>query len=106
MLKKFLTIVLPIALPFLVYWGYVVLARWRARKTGGAERDIPWPWAVLTLVGVLLMVSTLVGYRILGEQAQPGQQITPERYIDGEVQDSEVIEGEGGSRREGTPAGE
>ena len=105
MLKKFLTIVLPIALPFLVYWGYVVLARWRARRTGEVEQDLPWPWAVLTLVGVLLMVSTLVGYRILGEQANPGQQITPERYIDGEIQDGEVIEGEGDTRG-GTPARE
>ncbi len=105
MLKKFLTIVLPIALPFLVYWGYVALVRWRARKTGTVEQDVPWPWAVLTLVGVLLMVSTLVGYRILGEQANPGQQITPERYIDGEIQDSEVIEREGSSRG-GTAAGE
>lgn len=105
MLKKFLTIVLPIALPFLVYWGYVALARYRARKTGGVERDIPWPWAVLTLVGVLLMVSTLVGYRVLGEQAQPGQQITPERYIDGQIQDSEVID-QPGTSRGGTPAGE
>ncbi|MBK1668770.1 hypothetical protein CKO28_12090 [Rhodovibrio sodomensis] len=105
MLKKFLTIVLPIALPFLVYWGYVLVARWRARRTGGAERDIPWPWAVLTLVGVVLMVSILVGYRILGEQANPDQQIIPERYIDGEVRDSEVVDDQGSSRG-GTPAGE
>ncbi|MBK1696253.1 hypothetical protein [Rhodovibrio salinarum] len=92
MLKKFLTVVLPIALPFLVYWGYVMLARWRARKTGGVERDIPWPWAVLTLVAVVLMVSTLVGYRVLDEQATPGQQITPERLIDGQIQDSDVVD--------------
>mgnify|MGYP006426466967 CR=1 FL=1 len=105
MLKKFLTIVLPIALPFLVYWGYVVLAQWRARKSGGVERDLPWPWAVLTLVGVMLMVSTLIGVRVLGEQARPGQQITPERYIDGEIQDGEVLDDSSDSRG-GTPAGE
>jgi hypothetical protein len=105
MLKKFLTIVLPIALPFLIYWGYVLLARWRARKTGGVEQDVPWPWAALTLVGVLLMVGTLVGVRVFGEQANPGQQISPERLIDGEIRDSEVTDGPG-SKREGTPAGE
>lgn len=90
MLKKFLTIVLPIALPFLVYFGYVLLARWRARKTG-VETDIPRPWAILTLVGVLLMVATLVGVRFLGEQGGPGSRVIPDRYIDGEIQDSEIV---------------
>jgi hypothetical protein len=91
MLKKLLTVVLPIALPFLVYWGYVVLARWRARRTGGAA-EVPWPWAALTLAGVVLMVGTLVGYRLFSEQADPGQQIVPERLIDGRIQDSEVVD--------------
>ena len=91
MLKKLLTIVLPIALPFIVYLGYALLARWRARRTGG-DPEIPWPWTVLTLTGVLLMVATLVGVRVLGDQGAAGTRVQPERYIDGQIQDSEIVE--------------
>lgn len=91
MLKKLLTIVLPLALPFIVYFGYVLLARWHARKTGG-EADVPRPWIWLTLAGVALMVTVLVGVRLFGEQGPAGSRIQPERYIDGEIRDSEIIE--------------
>jgi hypothetical protein len=93
MLKKLLTIVLPLALPFLLYWGYVVLAKWRARKTGG-DPDIPWPWAVLALSGMLLMVATLMSYRfVFSEPGAAGTRVVPERYIDGEIRDSEIEPG-------------
>lgn len=91
MLKKLLTVVLPIALPFIVYLGYVMLAKWRARTHGG-DPEIPWPWAALTLAGVVLMVATLMGVRFLGEQGGPGTRVQPERYIDGQIRDSEIVE--------------
>lgn len=93
MLKKLLTVVLPLALPFIVYFGYLALARRRARQAGGTPS--PWadaPWPAIALAGLLLMAGVLVGVRIFGEQAQPGAKIVPDRYIDGEIEPSRVVE--------------
>ena len=52
MLRKFLTVVLPIALPFIVYFIYVALARRRGVKLD----ETPWAW--LTAGGVVLLAAT------------------------------------------------
>jgi uncharacterized membrane protein len=92
MLKKLLTVVLPIALPFLVYFFYVTLARMRGTQQGGKPdyTDAPWHW--LALGGLVLMLAALGSWRILSDPAPPGAKIIPDRYIDGEVRPSEVIE--------------
>jgi len=80
MLKKLLTVVLPIALPFLVYFFYVAVARARG-ATGEAQP--PWPWLALTGVG--LMAASLLGYWYFAEQPAPGVRYIPDQYIDGEL---------------------
>lgn len=91
MLKKILTVVLPMVLPFIVYFLYVTLARWRAAATGKTPgtSDAPWPWLAAT--GVVLVAAALIGWRLVSDPAEPGQQIIPDRYIDGELVPSEVI---------------
>jgi hypothetical protein len=91
MLKKILTVVLPLLLPFLIYAAYVVLARRKALLAG--EGRLPrWqeaPWALIVASGVGLMVAVLIGMRLLSG-AEPGATITPPRLIDGEVVPSQV----------------
>mgnify|MGYP006428042471 CR=1 FL=1 len=82
MLKKLLTVVLPIALPFLVYAVYVVLARARGTQDAGTGQP-PWSW--LVLAGVGLMAATLLGYWYFADQPPPGVRYIPDRYIDGEL---------------------
>lgn len=93
MLKKLLTIVLPIALPFLVYMFYVSLAR-RGRGASGRIPSLagsPWPW--LGLVGVTLMAAALISYRfVFSDPADAGSTVIPNRYIDGEIQPYQVLE--------------
>lgn len=93
MLRKLLTVVLPLALPFIIYFGYVILARRAGVNSGRA--DSPWrnaPWAVIAFTGVALMAAVLIAVRIFGEQAPPGAEIVPDRYIDGEIQRHRVVE--------------
>lgn len=67
MLQRFLTVVLPILLPFLIYGIYLYMARRSARTAGAAElprwQQAPWPW-IVTASAVLLAIS-LITYREL-----------------------------------------
>ncbi len=70
MLKKLLTVVLPIALPFIVWAIYVWAARWKEAKREAGEALPSWanaPWGWLILSGVLLTVVTLVAARFLAD---------------------------------------
>lgn len=95
MLKKFLTIVLPIAIPFLLYFAYVALAK---RGQGASGRipslsDSPWPW--LGMSGVALMAAVLISYRfVFSDPGDAGARVLPDRYIDGELKEYRILEGE------------
>ena len=70
MLRKLLLVVLPMALPFLVWAFYLLAARWKAARDE-AGRPLPgWtraPWAWLFLVGVLLTAAALIAARFLAD---------------------------------------
>ena len=91
MLRKFLTVILPIALPFLVYFGYRALARRRARSGGPPPRwqEAPWHW--ILLAGVSLMLAALIFWRVTGG-VPPGTKLEAPRLIDGEVAPGRVVE--------------
>lgn len=70
MLKKLLTVVLPMALPFIAWALYVWAARWKAATRDAGERLPLWaeaPWAWLILAGALLVAAALIAARFLGE---------------------------------------
>jgi hypothetical protein len=105
MLKKFLTIVLPIALPFIAYVLYAVAMRRRSFAAAMDLRHSPWPW--LGLAGFALMAATLIGWRfVFTDPGGPGATVIPNRYIDGEIQPYRILEpddsGESDAEREGS----
>lgn len=91
MLKKLLTVVLPLLLPFLLYAVYMLLARRKATLAG--EGRLPrWqeaPWTLIVVAGIGLMGAILVMARLMSG-AEPGAEITPPRFVDGEVVPSQV----------------
>ena len=93
MLRILLTIVLPVALPLLLYIGYVSMMRRRAQAAG--EDYLPgWaegPWAWFALAGVGLVLAALVVVR-LSSGVPPGTKLEAPRLIDGEVVPSRVVE--------------
>lgn len=71
-MKKFLTVVLPLIAPFLIWWLYLLLARYRARKAN--EPDPPgWaraPWLAILLSAVFLLAASLLWFHAhRGEEA-------------------------------------
>jgi hypothetical protein len=90
MLKKLLTVVLPLMLPTLIYMAYMMIDRRKAAASGGAV--VPWwvgaPWTWLITGGVLLAAIVLVTVALTGGFETSGT-YHPARLIDGKV-----IEGE------------
>ncbi|MEE9210649.1 MAG: hypothetical protein V3U23_09370 [Kiloniellales bacterium] len=93
MLRILLTVVLPIALPLLLYAGYVSMMRKRAQAAGEAHlpRWTEGPWAWFALGGLALVLAVLVLVR-LSSGVAPGTKLEAPRMIDGEVVPSRVIE--------------
>jgi uncharacterized BrkB/YihY/UPF0761 family membrane protein len=81
MIRKFLTIVLPLLLPFLIYGLYLVLAQRKARLAGAGKlprwQDAPWTW--ILIAGAVLLAVTLIAFR-LTEGVAPGTKVEPPRF--------------------------
>ena len=94
MIRFLLTVALPVAVPFLLYGLYLLIARRRARLAG--EGPLPgWqdaPWHVLLLVAVVLAFATLITIRTIGS-APPGAQLEPPSYVDGKIRPGQVRDG-------------
>jgi len=90
MLRKLVTVVLPIVLPFLVYWIMLKIAQRRqaAGEVPGWERT---PWFVLSLCAVVLLTASLVLFR-LDSGVAPGVKLVPPSVVDGQVVPSHVAE--------------
>jgi hypothetical protein len=92
-MRILLTIVLPVALPLLLYIGYVTILRSRAQAAG--EKASPdWqegPWLWLLLGGAGLALAILLTLRLTGG-VPPGTKLEAPRLIDGRVQPSHVVE--------------
>lgn len=69
MIRKLITLVLPIALPIFICWLYLTWARYKARVLGQPEPN--WnegPWAYFVLAGVLLAGASLIFWRFYSGQ--------------------------------------
>jgi hypothetical protein len=92
MIRKLLTVVLPLVLPLLLYFGYAYLAQRRAGANGTAAP--PWhkgPWPILLLAGAGLMFAALALWRA-SEGIDPGTEIVPPSYVDGEIRPGHAVE--------------
>ena len=82
MLRQILLHALPLLLPFIVYIGYVVLAR-RAPK-GKVWADAPWFW--LAVAGLVLVIASFIALALF-----PGNE--PGAYVPPQVEDGVVVPG-------------
>jgi Family of unknown function (DUF6111) len=85
-MRRLLTILIPLLLPTLLYFGYIWFGRQRAAPSPSAApsaRDVPWLW--LGIAGLLLLAVTLVASALYGG-AEPGSHYEPPQLIDGQVQ--------------------
>ena len=65
MLRRLLTVVLPLLAPFLAWWLYLLFTKWRARHAAGAQPP-GWtqaPWLALLLSALLLLAVSLFWFR-------------------------------------------
>lgn len=105
MIRKFLTIVIPLLAPLAAYlvWAWFTAQRREARDSG---RRIPawqeWPWAWLVTAGAALLIVTLFALGFV-QDGGPGSHYSPARYEDGRLvpgtfSDEGEAEGAGGGR--------
>jgi hypothetical protein len=93
MLRKLLTIALPLAVPFIAYWIYLMAARRRARlaATGDLPRWQQAPWTLIVVSAVILMSASLVLFGMTG-RVEPGTKLAPPRLENGEVIPARPVE--------------
>ncbi|MEQ8601690.1 MAG: DUF6111 family protein [Marivibrio sp.] len=86
-MRTFLTVVLPLIAPTIVFFIWAWFAKKRAEKEERHE-PIPawqnWPWARLVLTGAVLTALTLSAVAMMREAA-PGQRYVPPRIENGEL---------------------
>ena len=89
MIRKLITIILPLLLPTLIYFFWVWMARRQKIKNGGEEiddkilSDAPWIWLGIGGCG-LLAVTLLITPLVLGKPSKPGEYVAPQ-YKEGKI---------------------
>lgn len=88
MIRILLTVVLPLLLPTLVYFLWLMAAQRAPLGAAAHWRAVPWPW--LVGIGLLLVAAMLyfIGTRIGGS---PMGIYVPPQYIDGKVVPGHVV---------------
>jgi hypothetical protein len=91
MIRVLLTVLLPLAAPFLIYLGWIWLAR---RKASSGVlivdwRETPWPW--MLLIGICWAVAGLF-YLHLSQGYPAGTKLEPPALVDGVVVPSHPVE--------------
>ena len=87
MLRVLLTVLLPMAAPFLIYLGWVWLLR---RNAGPTElRDAPWVW--ILSAGILCALAGFIYLYVTGAH-DPSTKLVPPALIDGVVVPAHPVE--------------
>lgn len=91
MLRVLVTVLLPLAAPFLIYIAWIWLVR---RKTASGVltvdwRETPWPW--MLLIGFCSAVAGLI-YLYVSHSHPAGTKLEPPAFVDGVVVPSHPVE--------------
>jgi uncharacterized membrane protein HdeD (DUF308 family) len=91
MLRVLLTVLLPLAAPFLIYLGWIWLVRGKAASGVLTVdwRETPWPW--MLLIGVSCAVAGLL-YLYVSQGHPAGTKLEPPALVDGVVVPSHPVE--------------
>jgi len=86
-MKRFLlNYLLPLALPFLAYGGWLIFLRYKARKAGeeGVKGWSAAPLTWLAITGVGLALVGLIALGFVGNE-KPGGKYIPPKFVDGKI---------------------
>lgn len=86
MIRILLEIIVPLALPTVLYLGWLSYARAQARKQGQAEPELgaaPWVW--LIGCGVVFTIAVTAGFSLMGGMAIDGVYVPPQTGPGGQV---------------------
>ena len=87
MVLKILRLALLFLAPFILYGGWLYIARRRAKSHGPNWQDAPLMW--LTISGLVLMIGGLVTMAVISGEDPDGAYV-PARVIDGEIVPGEI----------------
>lgn len=91
MIKKLITIGLPLLAPVIVYLAYM-WATYKKRMAEEQGQPIPpwqeWPWTILVASGVFLMATTLIGLNYTDRTGRDAAYTPPT------IQNGEVVPGD------------
>ncbi len=86
MSRIILQYVLPLLVPFVIYFAWLALSRSKARPADADAapewREAPWAW--LLIAGLGLLIASLVGLALQGGDPLGKTYVAPQ-FIDGEI---------------------
>ena len=91
MLRVLVTVLLPLAAPFLIYIGWVWLVR---HKVAGGELEVDWrhsPWPWMLALGLCWSLAGLA-YLYVSTGYPPDTKLAPPSLVDGVVVPSHPVE--------------
>ncbi|MFQ5533932.1 MAG: DUF6111 family protein [Sphingomonadales bacterium] len=86
-MSRILFNMLLLALPFVVYGGWVAFLRKKEAETGGTWDDAPTTW--LLIIGLSLMIISLFAMRLVEDNVATGEYIPP-HLEDGKIVPAEI----------------
>ena len=92
-MRAFITYILPLIAPFVLYFFWVVLSnRKKAATEAGAAKPrlADWPWLSLAFAGLALTVVVLIAIAYFGGD-EPGGQYQAPRLENGKIVPGRVI---------------
>ncbi|KAA5604640.1 hypothetical protein F1188_14585 [Roseospira marina] len=96
-MRVFLTIILPLMAPSLLYMGWILLRSQAGQSAGQGDggglarvlaRDVPW--ATLVIAGAVLTGVVTTALYVTQETGAPGEVYVPPRFEDGRIIPGEV----------------
>jgi uncharacterized iron-regulated membrane protein len=92
-MRQLIMVLLPIALPVALYFGYLAYIRRRAAATGRPVQDLAVPWTLIAVTsGGALLVAVLAVW-LFSTGAPPDHVFQPSRLVDGQIVPSRSVPG-------------
>jgi hypothetical protein len=94
-MRQLFMVLLPIALPAALYFGYLTYIRRRAAATGQPVQDLAVPWPLIAAISAVALLGAVLAVWLFSTGAPTDHVYQPSRLIDGRIVPGRAVPGPG-----------